>query len=168
VVEGRRNEFRRFSAFSDPASRDRIPSPQRDTTFGASVLHWDETLQPPHELVLRQTRDLLAIRQAHLWQPRDRSRIRSEAVGDRAVWLAQPSALGGLLVTIVDFSGAGGRLVPIGDLLEGTASLERLYETHPTTEEAQMRDVRVEDGALVIDAASEPFAMVLHVTGGGA
>ena len=107
-------------------------------------------------------------RRAHLWQPRDRSRIRSEAVGDHALWLAQPSALGGLLVTIVDFEGTGGRLVPMGELLEGPASLERLYDTGPTPDEPLVRDVRLERGGLAIDAANEPFAMVLHVTGGGA
>lgn len=166
VVEGRRNEFRRFSAFSDPATRDLIPSPQGTDTFAASVLRWEEALQAPHAHVLTQTRDLLAIRHAHLRQPRDRTRVRSEAAGPHAVWIAQPSALGGLLVTLADFSGTGAHRVAIGDLLSGTASLERLYETRPTPDDVLVRDVRLDGNALVIDAANQPFAIVLHVTGG--
>ena len=166
VVEGRRHEFGRFSAFGDPATRDRIPSPQARDTFASSVLRWDEVMQPPHAHVLAQTRTLLGIRQAHLRLPRQRTRVRSEAAGPHAVWVAQPSALGGLLVTFVDFSGTGAHRVVIGDLLPGTASLERLYETRPAPADAVVRDVRLEDRALVIDAANEPFGIVLHVTGG--
>ena len=42
VTEGRRNEFRHFSAFSDAAARERIPDPQDQATFRASRLDWSE------------------------------------------------------------------------------------------------------------------------------
>jgi maltooligosyltrehalose trehalohydrolase len=37
VTEGRRNEFKKFAAFSDPATRDRIPDPNATETFAASI-----------------------------------------------------------------------------------------------------------------------------------
>jgi len=43
VTEGRRNEFRHFSAFADPANRSRIPDPQSAATFEKSKLHWSES-----------------------------------------------------------------------------------------------------------------------------
>jgi maltooligosyltrehalose trehalohydrolase len=37
VTEGRRNEFKKFAAFNDPATRDRIPDPNDPATFAASI-----------------------------------------------------------------------------------------------------------------------------------
>uniref|UniRef100_UPI0025E1394B DUF3459 domain-containing protein n=1 Tax=uncultured Sphingomonas sp. TaxID=158754 RepID=UPI0025E1394B len=37
VREGRRQEFARFSAFSDPATRERIPDPNAEQTFADSI-----------------------------------------------------------------------------------------------------------------------------------
>src|SRR5205807_10274867 len=42
VTEGRRREFQAFSAFRDPASRDRIPDPQAESTFLNSKLRLSE------------------------------------------------------------------------------------------------------------------------------
>jgi maltooligosyltrehalose trehalohydrolase len=74
VTEGRRNEFRSFSAFSDPANRERIPDPQSPATFQRSRLRWDELERPPHAGVLALYRALLAIRLQH---PALRQRLRS-------------------------------------------------------------------------------------------
>jgi maltooligosyltrehalose trehalohydrolase len=62
VTEGRRKEFRHFSAFSDPAARDHIPDPQAPGTFEASRLRWDETEAGEHAAILRLYRRLLALR----------------------------------------------------------------------------------------------------------
>ncbi|MGK2966449.1 MAG: malto-oligosyltrehalose trehalohydrolase [Tepidiformaceae bacterium] len=43
VTEGRRSEFARFRAFSDPVVRERIPDPQDPTTFLRSKLPLDES-----------------------------------------------------------------------------------------------------------------------------
>ena len=42
VRNGRRDEFKRFAAFQDPAQRDRIPDPLADTTFRSAKLDWAE------------------------------------------------------------------------------------------------------------------------------
>jgi maltooligosyltrehalose trehalohydrolase len=41
VREGRRAEFARFPAFSDPAQREKIPDPIAKATFLASKLRWN-------------------------------------------------------------------------------------------------------------------------------
>jgi maltooligosyltrehalose trehalohydrolase len=43
VTEGRRREFRAFSAFANPAARERIPDPQAASTFTDSKIHIQET-----------------------------------------------------------------------------------------------------------------------------
>jgi maltooligosyltrehalose trehalohydrolase len=59
VVQGRRREFRKFSEFRDPETRERIPSPQDPETFAASRLRWDEQGRDPHRGVLNLYRRLL-------------------------------------------------------------------------------------------------------------
>lgn len=62
VTEGRRREFRHFSAFADPAVRERIPDPQDVETFRRSRLFWDEREREPHAGMLRLYRELLRLR----------------------------------------------------------------------------------------------------------
>ncbi len=62
VTEGRRKEFRHFRAFADPATREKIPDPQADSTFRRSRLDWNEIEEEPHAAVLRLHRKLLALR----------------------------------------------------------------------------------------------------------
>ena len=64
VVEGRRNEFKEFEAFRDPATRARIPDPQAPTTFARSKLCWSELADPPHAGVLALYRACLSLRQS--------------------------------------------------------------------------------------------------------
>ena len=66
VTRGRREEFKRFPAFTDPAARDRIPDPNAASTFEASKLRWDERDLGPHAARLAQVRALLATRCAEL------------------------------------------------------------------------------------------------------
>jgi maltooligosyltrehalose trehalohydrolase len=62
VTEGRRKEFRHFTAFNDPAIRTRIPDPQATKTFFDSKLDWAERDRKPHDGCLRLYRDLLKLR----------------------------------------------------------------------------------------------------------
>jgi maltooligosyltrehalose trehalohydrolase len=48
VREGRRKEFARFPAFSDPANRERIPDPGALSTFRNSALDWESLDIPSH------------------------------------------------------------------------------------------------------------------------
>jgi maltooligosyltrehalose trehalohydrolase len=62
VTEGRRSEFARFPAFSDPATRHLIPDPQSEATFEASRLDWGEVAREPHASMLHYYRTLLRLR----------------------------------------------------------------------------------------------------------
>ena len=64
VTEGRRRDFSRFRAFSDPAVSQTIPDPQARETLDASHLDWRERDQPVHAAVLRLYRKLLALRRS--------------------------------------------------------------------------------------------------------
>ncbi len=66
VSEGRRNEFRHFAAFVDPAARARIPDPNAASTCAHSTLAWDERDASPHRERLALVRGLLALRREHL------------------------------------------------------------------------------------------------------
>ncbi len=62
VTEGRRREFERFPAFSDPAGRERIPDPQGDAAFERSRLRWEEIDREPHRSMLALYRALIDLR----------------------------------------------------------------------------------------------------------
>jgi maltooligosyltrehalose trehalohydrolase len=59
VTEGRRREFQRFAAFSDPETRERIPDPQSEATFLRSRLDWEESKREPHAAAWRLYQRLL-------------------------------------------------------------------------------------------------------------
>src|SRR5690606_1953643 len=65
VTEGRREEFRHFSAFHEPGRREQIPDPQAEETFLRSKLRWEERARAPHAGVLALYRELLALRAHH-------------------------------------------------------------------------------------------------------
>jgi maltooligosyltrehalose trehalohydrolase len=62
ISRGRREEFKHFDAFSDPASRAKIPDPQAVDTFERCRLRWDERREPEHARVLDVYRELLTLR----------------------------------------------------------------------------------------------------------
>ena len=62
VTEGRRNEFKAWASFNDPAARERIPDPQAHETFERSRLDWSERDREPHASMLRYYSALLAMR----------------------------------------------------------------------------------------------------------
>jgi len=66
VTEGRRNEFRSFAAFADPAQRDKIPDPSALETFSRSKLQWEEREREPHRTWLTYYRRLLALRRIEI------------------------------------------------------------------------------------------------------
>jgi maltooligosyltrehalose trehalohydrolase len=66
VRDGRRAEFARFAAFSDPAARRRIPDPNDPATFATSKLDWSERGRAPHRERLELVRRLLALRRERI------------------------------------------------------------------------------------------------------
>jgi len=65
VSEGRREEFKTFRAFSDPAVLATIPDPQDPATFEASKLRWEERGREPHRSFLVAVRRALQRRRRH-------------------------------------------------------------------------------------------------------
>lgn len=62
VTAGRRKEFERFSAFADPANREKIPDPQRIETLQRSKLDWTVCQRPEHAACLYWYQTLIQIR----------------------------------------------------------------------------------------------------------
>jgi maltooligosyltrehalose trehalohydrolase len=107
VTEGRRREFRRFSAFSDPAARERIPDPQAEETFVRSKLRWEETGRMPHRGMLALYRELLALRRSEpaLRRP-DRDGMTVTAAGARGLTLRREAPGGAAILLVVNLGGA--------------------------------------------------------------
>ena len=106
VRTGRREEFRSFASFADPARRALAPDPQDPGTFHRSRLRWDEIAAPAHAGVLRLFTRLLHIRRTH---PALRDRTR-ESFGVRTLdeHTLALSYGGDALVVIARLSGAAG------------------------------------------------------------
>lgn len=102
VREGRRAEFARFPAFSDPGSRETIPDPLAESTFRASKLQWDKAdpeVQDWYRRILTARRDrivplLHGIRQGG----------QARSLGGRAVEVIWPVDGGGTLRLIANLS----------------------------------------------------------------
>jgi maltooligosyltrehalose trehalohydrolase len=83
VREGRRKEFAKFPAFSDPAQRENIPDPNALSTFDACRL---DLTHPQAEEWRLLYRDLLALRHRHIIPGLKSARsIDATALGEKAV-----------------------------------------------------------------------------------
>ena len=86
VTEGRRKEFRQFSAFRDASARERIPDPQAEETFRRSKLEWHEAARMPHQGILTLYRELLRLRHEEpALRARGRETFAVAELGDRAL-----------------------------------------------------------------------------------
>jgi maltooligosyltrehalose trehalohydrolase len=104
VTEGRRNEFRHFSAFSDAAARGRIPDPQDEATFDASKLVWPELTCEPHASTFRLYARLLALRRH---EPAIRcERFAAYALSESVLLLRQDAEEGPSLLAIIQMHGS--------------------------------------------------------------
>jgi maltooligosyltrehalose trehalohydrolase len=84
VTKGRRDEFKDFAAYKDPAALARIPDPQSEKTFTDSRLVWDELRDQKKSLTLDLYRACLALRRL---EPAFRP-------PSRETWYAEPMAMG--------------------------------------------------------------------------
>jgi malto-oligosyltrehalose trehalohydrolase len=87
VRNGRREEFKRFPEFQDPAARERIPDPGAEQTFRAAKLDWNDPAHEPHGAALDWHRRILEVRRQHIVPllPDIRSGGRYRVVADGAV-----------------------------------------------------------------------------------
>jgi maltooligosyltrehalose trehalohydrolase len=108
VTEGRRQEFRHFSAFSDPQARDKIPDPQAASTFLASKLAWDERAREPHASVHRLYQRLLHLRRTELALRSARGEdFEVAALNEGAILLKRTAPGGAALLIVVQLRGGG-------------------------------------------------------------
>ncbi|HVB37048.1 MAG TPA: DUF3459 domain-containing protein, partial [Vicinamibacterales bacterium] len=108
VTEGRRNEFRHFARFADPAAAAQIPDPQAPSTFEASRLQWDERDREPHAAMLRLYRALIALRRHEPALRRDdRSRFSATALEPDMLLLRREAPDGSGLLAVFRFRGSG-------------------------------------------------------------
>jgi maltooligosyltrehalose trehalohydrolase len=106
VTEGRRKEFGKFSAFADPAVRERIPDPQAPSTFENSRLRWDEAERMPHAGILALYRELIALRRSHpALRRRARDAFAVAALGEHALALRRTGDDGRALLLVLSFRG---------------------------------------------------------------
>ena len=66
VRAGRKDEFKNFPEFQDPAKRDQIPDPLAVSTFESAKLKWDEVHTGVHAECLNRHCQLIAIRQKEI------------------------------------------------------------------------------------------------------
>src|SRR5258705_2237137 len=92
VRKGRREEFKRFAAFQDPAARERIPDPLAQATFANCVLRWEDAAPGWLEFY----KELLHIRKAEI-AARAAKPGRYEMLGERVFSVLWPLEDGGVL-----------------------------------------------------------------------
>jgi maltooligosyltrehalose trehalohydrolase len=124
VRAGRRDEFKRFAAFQDPARREKIPDPNAVTTFEQSCLDFGGLRTPEEAGTLRFYRDLLAVRHRAVAPriPGTRT-VDARPLGPRAVRASWRMGDGAILTVASNFS-------PEAVEIEGCAGLV-LHESRP-------------------------------------
>jgi maltooligosyltrehalose trehalohydrolase len=163
VTEGRREEFKGFAAFSDPAARERIPDPQAEATFARSRLDWSETGKEPHAAAERLYRELLALRKEERPSGVERGALDVAALDEATLAVRLGPRVSRQLLLVVRLAGADEvRVFPSAlALSEGAAWRERLSTEDPAfaTDSRPIR-VDVERTSIVI-AFARPGALVL-------
>jgi 1,4-alpha-glucan branching enzyme len=130
VRAGRRAEFGRFPAFSDPSLLESIPDPTDPDAFAASVLDWSRLDEPTHASWLALHRDLLTRR-------RERLMPHLTGIGGGA---GQAEPLGERAFAARWRTGDGGRLTVVANLDDSPGppfaapDAPLLYATHPPDE----------------------------------
>lgn len=141
VSAGRREEFKAFTDFADPAARARIPDPQAKTTFLRSRLRWDERTEGDHARVLSFYRACLSLRRDDpVLRASGREGLFAEARGE--VLLVRRELGGARRWLIVNFDPGP---VPLKGLLPDPTSLRRLLSSP-----AEMGDVLPPHGAVLL------------------
>ena len=110
VTDGRRHEFRHFSAFADPERRQAIPDPQAEATFRKSTLNWDERDRAGHVHILRLYESLLALRRTLV--PIEAGAVEAAALDEHSLTLGRTSREGATLTLVVYFGDGGTVPVP--------------------------------------------------------
>ena len=171
VTIGRRQEFGAFTAFRDPAVRDRIPDPQAASTFDSSRLDWSEREREPHAATLRFHEALLAHRRAEpaLHAPGGRQHV--EAVDDDTLAFRRAAPDGrGVVLIVARLCGNG--TASLTRAANGLAAPGERFELLLSTEDSAFAsDARpievVESDDAVSIVFHRPGAVVLRLSSAG-
>jgi maltooligosyltrehalose trehalohydrolase len=138
VTEGRRKEFSHFSAFRDPATREKIPDPQARDTFERSKLDWAERESGPGAGMLSLYRALLRLRRAEpALRDGSREHFRVEALGDGALALRRDSSGATPILAVVGLTAGSGTEVELAAREIGRARGGASWEVVLATEDAR-------------------------------
>ena len=164
VTEGRRREFRRFSAFVAAEARAGIPDPQALSTFLASRLNWDERGREPHAGIVRLYQALLG------WRRREpalrdtrRAGVAVTALDDGALALRREASDGAALLLVVRLVGAGACAVPPA-LARAAGPWSVLASTEEPRFAADPAPPRVDVGPPLRIEFARPSAVLLTTT----
>jgi maltooligosyltrehalose trehalohydrolase len=168
VTEGRRNEFKNFSAFSDPNIRNQIPDPQAESTFLASKLIWEEINREPHASVRRLYQALLHLRRTEpALHAADRAGYEVAALNESAILLVRRSSSGPVILLI--FQLLHGGTVDLNQRSATPTVTGRKWQIILTTEDAEFcadpRPPEVDlSGARPVVRFLRPSAVILRET----
>ena len=161
VTAGRREEFKYFRAFADPAARDAIPDPQSLATFEQSKLNWDELGREPHAGVLRLHQALVRLRRTDpALRRNDRTGFTIGGAGANTVLMRYDGRRGAELLVVAYF-GTGSRTVPIGPA-DGPAAWEPVLTTEDPAFCTDPRPIRADQsGPATLVSFDRPGTIVL-------
>ena len=154
VTAGRRDEFKAFAAFADPAIQDRIPDPQHEDTFRRSTLSFAE--REHHNEVYELYRALLHLRRDDtVLRAQDRLATRARAVGDHVLAVHRwQSGAGRLLVANFGDEAAMLEDSTLSDLaVEGAGGWRAIWTTpngEASSDATELLDVSVPARSAVI------------------
>lgn len=169
VTEGRRQEFKHFTAFSDPKARERIPDPQALSTFQASRINWMEQDQEPHAATLHLYRTLVKLRRSEpalRYQNRDGFEVM--ALGETALLIQRWAPQGPALLILLQLRGGG--QVDLRQVTLSRSPHHRHWEVVFTTEDVSFapdaHPPRIDlAGTAPIVQFPRPAAVILRETG---
>lgn len=150
VTEGRRKEFRHFSAFSDPQKRENIPDPQAESTFTSSRLVWEECERSPHRETLTLYKELLRLRGSEpAFRDAGTGCHRTRALGEDGLALHRWCADGSDVLLVCQLRGAG--KVRINDLPTGNWHVFLHTEESRFAADGMPVTIQQEGGCIAVD-----------------
>lgn len=163
VTKGRRTEFSRFSAFSDPATRERIPDPQSEGTFRASKLRWEENTREPHASVARLYRRLLSLRKTLMPSGKPADIV---ALSEHCLQVRRTELNGTELLIVVRLFGAGHENI-LGIRRESTqkADWDVVLTTEDPSFSVEPQNPTIRKEAMTVGFA-RPGAVILRLPAG--
>lgn len=108
VTQGRREEFKNFSAFRDSAMREQIPDPQAAASFERSQLRWDERDKAPHAGILAFYKRMLDVRKTErALRDLERRHVHAGALDEETIALLRQTPQAEAILLVARLKGKG-------------------------------------------------------------